>query len=65
MRRLIIASPRVFNLRSLSSHTRFQAFDLVGRERVELPEPEDNAFTVRPATTYGIPSHIVWLTTPL
>lgn len=30
---------------------------LVGRERVELPEPEDNCFTDSPATTYGIPSH--------
>lgn len=34
-RRLIIASPRVFNLRSLSIHTRFQAFDLVGRVGLE------------------------------
>ena len=31
---------------------------LVGRERVELPEPEDNCFTDSPATTYGIPSQI-------
>ena len=31
---------------------------MVGRERVELPEPEGNRFTVGTATTYGIPSQI-------
>lgn len=29
---------------------------VMGCERVELPEPEGNRFTVCPATTYGITS---------
>ena len=31
---------------------------LVGGDGVEPPEPEDNAFTARPATTYGISTQI-------
>ena len=32
---------------------------MVGRDGVAPPEPFDNRFTVCPAPTYGIPTHLV------